>query len=279
MKRLFAFFLALLPCFFCLFSCAAATSFSDITVIFPGDSAPEASVPAYRVYMQDDADLLTDEEEQRLIGVMEGLLPHGNVAFLSTAKGSGPTAQKALDYRENTLGLPRRIPLILLIIDMKNREIYLFSQGSLESVITRSNATAITEEAARYLSGGKYYLGAEKAFVLTQDLFVTRTVPSAMRLTAALVAAPALGLLVAALVMLRSSQLHSASRNGTQPMGQGKLRIAAHVEILEQKVLQTSKEPIPKSSGGSSCSSCGGSSCGSSCSSCSSCGSGGGSSF
>ena len=281
MKRLSALFLILL---LCMTSRAGAASFSDITVIPPSldgtKTAAETQRAGYRLYMQDDADLLTDAEEQRLLSVMENLLPYANVAFLSTRSGGGSTSQKALNYRDNTLGLPRQIPLILLIIDMQNREIYLFSQGNIESILTRSNATAITEEAAAYLKKGNYCLGAEKAFELTGDLFATRTVSSPMRLAAALIAAPALGLLAAAMVMLRSSYLHSVSRNGAQPLGQGKLRISAKVKILEEKRIRTTTERIPSSSGGSSCSSCGGSSC-SSCggSSCSSCGSGGGSSF
>ncbi|MBR6707221.1 MAG: TPM domain-containing protein [Clostridia bacterium] len=278
MKRFSALILILL---LCIASRAGATSFSDITVIPPAlngtQTASDARSAAYSVYIQDDADLMTDEEEQRLLGVMEGLLPRANVAFLSTRSGSGSTSQKALDYRDNILRLPRQIPLILLIIDMQNREIYLFSQGEVEKVVTRSNATAITEEAAVYLKKGNYYLGAEKAFDLTKDLFVTRTVSSPMRLAAALIAAPALGLLAAAMVMLRSSHLHSAARVGTEPKGQGKLRITAEVQVLSEKRIRTTTERIPSSSGGSSCSSCGGSSC-SSCGG-SSCGSGGGSSF
>ena len=279
MKRISALLLIIL---LFMASPAAATSFSDITVIPPSltgsaETDAETKNTDYRLYMQDDADLMTDEEEQRLLGVMEGLLPRANVAFLSTRSGGGSTSQKALDYRDNILRLPRQIPLILLIIDMQNREIYLFSQGEVEKVVTRSSATAITEEAAVYLKKGNYYLGAEKAFDLTKDLFATRTVSSPMRLAAALIAAPALGLLAAAMVMLRSSHLHSAALVGTQPKGQGKLRITADVQVLSEKRIRTMTEHIPSSSGGSSCSSCGGSSC-SSCGG-SSCGSGGGSSF
>lgn len=124
-------------------------------------SAFAAEESAYRVVIDDEADLLTGAEEAELTAVMEKVLPYGNAAFVSVNQNSTTTErlaeQKFLEFFGDTSGA-------LLIIDMDNRYIQLIADGVVYKTVNRTRCNEITDNIYRYASQKDYYTCASKAF-------------------------------------------------------------------------------------------------------------------
>ena len=124
-------------------------------------SAFAAEESAYRVVIDDEADLLTGAEEAELTAVMEKVLPYGNAAFVSVNQNSTTTErlaeQKFLEFFGDTSGA-------LLIIDMDNRYIQLIADGAVYKTVNRTRCNEITDNIYRYASQKDYYTCASKAF-------------------------------------------------------------------------------------------------------------------
>ena len=115
----------------------------------------------YQVVIQDDADLLTEEQEAALYLTMVRVLPYGNAAFVST--NHNPTTaeryaeEKFLEFFGDTSGT-------LLLIDMENRYIQLIADGDVYKTVNRRRCNEITDNCYTYASQGDYAACATKAF-------------------------------------------------------------------------------------------------------------------
>ena len=118
----------------------------------------------FSVYLSDNADLLTADEEEQLAQVMIPITAYGNAAFESqhVSGGSSYDYVKAeyTDYFKNSG--------TLFLIDMGNRQIKLYNSREIEKTVTPSYADSITDNIYTYASKGDYYTCAEKAF--TQEI-------------------------------------------------------------------------------------------------------------
>ena len=110
--------------------------------------------------IQDDADLLTYDEEQDLLSVMQGLCEYGTPMFWSTM-ASGDAEQLAEDFYHARIGTASGT---LLAINMNSRVITVFSDGDIYRTVTRSEANTITDKIYRYASAGDYSQCAQSAF-------------------------------------------------------------------------------------------------------------------
>lgn len=115
----------------------------------------------YRVEIEDDANLLSSEEEAQLVQNMESITSYGNVAFISTNNNSSSASSYAKSCYRDLFGTKSGT---LFLIDMDNREIYIFSDGKVYRTITKSYALTITDNVFRYASAGQYYECANRAF-------------------------------------------------------------------------------------------------------------------
>ena len=123
--------------------------------------AAETGETDYRVVIDDEADLLTDAEENSLRAVMERVLPYGNAAFVSVDRNDTTTERlaenKFLEFFGDTSGA-------LLIIDMDNRYIQLIADGAVYKTVNKTRCNEITDNIYRYASQKDYYTCAVKAF-------------------------------------------------------------------------------------------------------------------
>lgn len=126
-----------------------------------GDKVYINSDTGYRVFLQDDAQLLGEEEERELASLMADITAYGNVMFKTTDSGVWDTASYAGEYYREKTGTESGI---LLLIDMDNRMIWIHSDGAVYQVITRSYANTITDNVYRYASDGDYFECASQAF-------------------------------------------------------------------------------------------------------------------
>ena len=115
----------------------------------------------YSVVINDEADLLSGDEISLLSNDMFPLTEFGNIVFLSTTYPSTSQHKIANDYYYELFGTASGS---VLLIDMYERIVYIYSDGSNLKTITSSKAEIITDNIYQYLSDKKYYDGASIAF-------------------------------------------------------------------------------------------------------------------
>ena len=115
----------------------------------------------YRVIIEDEADLFTDAQEADLKKQLEGILPYGSAAIVTNEAYNYDAAelakQRFREYFSNGSAT-------LLLIDMYNRQIQIFSDGAIYKNISTSRANEITDNIYTYATDGDYYMAAKKAF-------------------------------------------------------------------------------------------------------------------
>ncbi|MBR1692500.1 MAG: TPM domain-containing protein [Lachnospiraceae bacterium] len=116
---------------------------------------------AYEVVIEDDAGLLGESEKNSLLEDMKAITTYGHVAFKSIDENQTTTASYARDYFDRRFG---NTSGIVFLIDMDNREIYIFSDGVIYKTITSSVADIITDNVYSYASRGRYDTCASQAF-------------------------------------------------------------------------------------------------------------------
>ena len=107
----------------------------------------------FTAYLEDGCDLLSEAEEQSLLLNMRQIAPFCNAAFV-TGYGSGQTIDAALDEYDRIFGLK---PGVIFMIDMRYRNLWIYSEGSVYRTITTGYANTITDNVYRYASRGEYY--------------------------------------------------------------------------------------------------------------------------
>ena len=115
----------------------------------------------YRVIIEDEADLFTDAQEADLKKQLEGILPYGSAAIVTNEAYNYDAAELAEErFRE----FFRDDSATLLMIDMYNRRIEIFSDGAIYKTISPTRANEITDNIYTYATNGDYYMAAKKTF-------------------------------------------------------------------------------------------------------------------
>lgn len=147
----FCLFLCLLLCLFlCVPACAESTETSG-------------RVPV----LQDDADLLSDAEEEVLREEMLPICEFGTPMFWTTME-DGDYERLAENFFHSRLSL--RESGILFVINMKARQLTIFSDGAIYRTVTDAEAVTITDNVFRMAGRGEYYACASSAFSQIQRL-------------------------------------------------------------------------------------------------------------
>jgi len=115
----------------------------------------------YTVVLEDDADLLYERQRSALVDDMKPITDYGDVAFKSIDSNYQTTRDYADDYYHSQFGYGNGT---LFLIDMDNREIYIFSDGDLYKTITKGVANTITDNVYSYASKADYYTCAATAY-------------------------------------------------------------------------------------------------------------------
>lgn len=121
----------------------------------------------YRVLIEDDAALLSHEEIAALAETMEPITEYGNVAFKSVSSNSMDTASFAKTFYKNNFGTDSGT---VFVIDMDNRNIWIFSDGAVYRTISKSYANTITDNVYRYASDARYFDCVNEAFAQINTL-------------------------------------------------------------------------------------------------------------
>ena len=112
------------------------------------------------IIIQDGEDLLSAEEEKLLYLKMQPISEYGGVAFASVSQ-YGDTASYAESLYRQYFG---RDSGTLFLIDMGERNIWIFSDGAIYRTVTKAYANTITDNVYRYASRGEYYACAAEVY-------------------------------------------------------------------------------------------------------------------
>lgn len=116
----------------------------------------------YVTIIDDNADLLSAQEEAKLLERMKEISQYGHVAFVSISENPYHDSKDYIEYYYyrsfyNESGT-------VLLIDMDERYIRIYSDGKIEKTITASYADTITDNVYTYASKKDYFTCADKAF-------------------------------------------------------------------------------------------------------------------
>lgn len=198
----------------------------------------------YLVIVEDDADLLSDEEEEQLALEMQEITAYGNVAFKSISYNEHSASYFAREYYHETF---HQESGTLFLIDMDNREIYIFSDGAVYQTITVAYANIITDNVYTYASDGDYYSCASKAYHQIYTLLSGQKIAQPMKY----ISNALLALILAALINYFIVRLLSgSSKPGTSEILNSISTKYAFVHPNMTLTNQTKVYSPPSSSGG-----------------------------
>lgn len=129
------------------------------TVIVEAVTTEHNSDSGYDLILDDDADFLTDADEDSLVEIMTKITDYCNVALVTTTSHSFySTEDFAADYFDSTFGA--HASGTIFVIDRDLNEIYIYSDGEAHKTITNSHAYTITDNTYVYATesyGRDYY--------------------------------------------------------------------------------------------------------------------------
>ncbi len=140
---------AILPALLCLLLiCTAGIA---------GAENPPGNLPI----IQDDADLLTAEEEAALYERMLPVCDYGTPMFWTTLEaGDYETLAKNFYVRKLGGGVSGTV----FVINMRSRQLTVMSDGAIFRTVTRADAESITDNVFRLAGRGEYYECAARVF-------------------------------------------------------------------------------------------------------------------
>lgn len=117
---------------------------------------------SYRLYINDQEDLLDDEEEEELLTEMLPIASsYGNAAFMTAQIGSAYYEKATGDIYHSLFGNSSGT---IFLIDMNHRQLIIYSDGTIYRVITKRYANTITDNVYGLAKDGEYYDCAKEVF-------------------------------------------------------------------------------------------------------------------
>ncbi len=149
-------YMTMLPALVCCFLAAVFMLCAAASVLAaPGDALYINPKTGYAVYIDDREDLLTEAEEKMLVTDMIPVTDYGGAAFISG---------RSLDSKNTYRSFFGTDSGTILLIDMGERWIRIFSDGLNYKYISSKYANLITDNCYSYASRGDYLGCAQKAF-------------------------------------------------------------------------------------------------------------------
>lgn len=207
----------------------------------------------YRVIIEDDAELLSGEEENALISIMKDITAYGNVGLKTILYNDTTSEQFLKDYYAQQFGSASGT---IFLIDMDERNIQIHSNGAVYKTITRSYANTITDNIYKYATRGEYYDCCYNAFYQELALLQGQRISQPMKyLSNAFFA-----VIVALLLNYFLVKLFSAARKPSDSERMKGLFVNQSFTDFDADFTHSTKVYSPQSSGGGSSGGGGGSS-------------------
>ena len=169
------------------------------------------SETGYSVIIEDDASLLSNDEKIRLAETMKDITPYGSVAFKSISYNPYSSTSSFVEkYYHSLFGTGSGT---VFLIDMDNRNIWIYSDGSIYSTITTAYANVITDNVYTYASDRDYFSCANKAFIQEAALLQGRRISQPMKYISNALLAIAIAILINYFIVRQTSRVRKASDN------------------------------------------------------------------
>ena len=209
----------------------------------------EEVVGQYKIVIEDDADILTDDEEKQLLKDMRPLSEYGNIAFKSISSNDTSTDNFARNYYHNIFGHGVSNGSLFLV-DMDNRKIYIFSDGNNYKIINNSKAYLITDNIYKMASAGDYYGCASEAYSEMYTLLAGGKIMEPMRHISNGVLAIVISFFTTFIIVLSSSRVKKA--NNSEIIKNCDVAFNATNIVGTKTGTHRVYSPVSESSGGSS---------------------------
>jgi uncharacterized protein len=174
------------------------------------DTSRTNSSTGYEAIVKDDADLLTDSEEEELADLLYDVADYCNAAFVTINENPYYNTQKYAESYSNDMFY--RSSAVVFVVNMEDRYIYLDSSGSAQNRITSAYADTITDNVYRYASSGDYYTCAYKAFEQVHTLMRGQRIAQPMKYISNALLAIAIAMLLNFILVKAKSGKHKASQ-------------------------------------------------------------------
>ena len=194
-----------------------------------GGNSPAATNPdtGFGVYVLDEDDLLSPEEESLLLENMYPITEYGNIVFWTTSQPTGGD-EKELAWRKCTAVTGSENSGIFAI-NMNVRYITFESGGRIYESLTKSFARTVTDNVSHYATAKNYYQCAAEAYRQVLELLRGNSVAQPMKIASYALISVMLGLLLAVLFVFgkrqnstyrkRLTPLSDAMRSGSMMAG------------------------------------------------------------
>ena len=161
----------------------------------------------FEAYIEDHADLLTEEEEMQLLEELKPLTAYGNVIFKSIVYNKKSTSAYAEEYYNAYFSSESGT---IFLIDMVNRELYIYCKNEMSKIITNGVSLTITDNVYAYATREDYYTCASVAFSQIYQKLEGESIPEPMKYTCNGLLALLLALLLNYLVIKITSRARKA---------------------------------------------------------------------
>ena len=159
--------------------------------------------------IEDDANLLSKEEVEKLKERMAPLRKYGHIVFKSISSNPMSSTQAfANDFYYSKFGNESGT---IFIIDMDKRMIYIVSAGENYKIVTKRKAEIITDNIYKYASREEYYECADKAFEQIGTILSGQKIAEPMRHASNAVIAVVLAFFINFFIVLSASKIKKAT--------------------------------------------------------------------
>lgn len=159
-------------------------------------------------FIDDGQDLITTEEEQKLLERLKKLTDFGNAGFVTTYTSYSSFKELCQSYYRERFSDQNGS---IFVIEMNTRQLGLYTDGSNKYIITGSKANSITDNVYRYASRGDYYECADVAFSQVYTVLNGGKIAEPMRYTSNIFIALTLSLFFGFVFVMIKSKIKKAS--------------------------------------------------------------------
>lgn len=233
---------------FCLLPVSSPVMAEDIL------ERPEGTVytdetTGYKLEIHDDASLLEDTQLHALVKDMKGLVKYGSVGFFTTNIEYRSTSALAHDLYDKYLWKQSSAEEsgTIFLIDMEQRNIYIYSNGVIYKTITNAYANTITDKVYKYASDADYYRCAKEVFDSELTLLEGRKIAQPMKYASNIFLAAALAILINYLLV----KLFSRAKSPSEAEMLASIAATQRMNHVDVQFERESKTYSPRSSSGS----------------------------
>ncbi len=233
---------------FCLLLVSSPVMAEDI-LERPDGTVYTDETTGYKLEIHDDASLLEDTQLHALVKDMKGLVKYGSVGFFTTNIEYRSTSALAHDLYDKYLWKQSSAEEsgTIFLIDMEQRNIYIYSNGVIYKTITNAYANTITDKVYKYASDADYYRCAKEVFDSELTLLEGRKIAQPMKYASNIFLAAALAILINYLLV----KLFSRAKSPSEAEMLASIAATQRMNHVDVQFERESKTYSPRSSSGS----------------------------